>query len=118
MDFSVWIIFQGIALFCFLDVVKGEKVKPVFEELPNPTNVEATLQRMKANDPTLLEVNLNNIKVLDSFVLLSQDELHKVPRSLGSQAEPSHSIHHGRAARAASDSSQALRSIWAWHQED
>ncbi|XP_077173489.1 tropomodulin-2 [Paroedura picta] len=44
------------------NVVKGEKVKPVFEEPPNPTNVEATLQRIKANDPTLLEVNLNNIK--------------------------------------------------------
>uniref|UniRef100_A0A8D0EB88 Tropomodulin 2 n=1 Tax=Salvator merianae TaxID=96440 RepID=A0A8D0EB88_SALMN len=44
------------------NVVKGEKVKPVFEEPPNPTNVEATLQRIKANDPTLQEVNLNNIK--------------------------------------------------------
>ncbi|XP_066491224.1 tropomodulin-2-like [Tiliqua scincoides] len=44
------------------NVVKGEKVKPVFEEPPNPTNVEATLQRIKANDPTLVEVNLNNIK--------------------------------------------------------
>lgn len=47
------------------DVVKGEKVKPVFDEPPNPTNVEETLQRIKANDPTLTEVNLNNIKVLD-----------------------------------------------------
>uniref|UniRef100_A0A8D0GMD0 Tropomodulin n=1 Tax=Sphenodon punctatus TaxID=8508 RepID=A0A8D0GMD0_SPHPU len=46
----------------FPNVVKGEKVKPVFEEPPNPTNVEATFQRMKANDPTLVEVNLNNIK--------------------------------------------------------
>nr|XP_060611257.1 tropomodulin-2 [Anolis sagrei ordinatus] len=44
------------------NIVKGEKVKPIFEEPPNPTNVEATLQRIKANDPTLLEVNLNNIK--------------------------------------------------------
>lgn len=44
------------------NVVKGEKVKPVFEEPPNPTNVEACLQRIKANDPTLQEVNLNNIK--------------------------------------------------------
>ncbi|KAJ6664101.1 hypothetical protein lerEdw1_008316 [Lerista edwardsae] len=44
------------------NVVKGEKVKPIFEEPPNPTNVEATLQRIKANDPTLVEVNLNNIK--------------------------------------------------------
>uniref|UniRef100_A0A8C0H050 Tropomodulin 2 n=2 Tax=Chelonoidis abingdonii TaxID=106734 RepID=A0A8C0H050_CHEAB len=44
------------------NVIKGEKVKPIFEEPPNPTNVEASLQRMKANDPSLLEVNLNNIK--------------------------------------------------------
>lgn len=44
-------------------MVKGEKVKPVFEEPPNPTNVEVSLQQMKANDPSLQEVNLNNIKV-------------------------------------------------------
>uniref|UniRef100_A0A8C3BAG0 Tropomodulin 2 n=1 Tax=Cairina moschata TaxID=8855 RepID=A0A8C3BAG0_CAIMO len=43
-------------------VVKGEKVKPIFEEPPNPTNVEASLQRIKANDPSLTEINLNNIK--------------------------------------------------------
>ncbi|XP_032153344.1 tropomodulin-2 isoform X2 [Sapajus apella] len=44
------------------NVVKGEKVKPVFEEPPNPTNVEISLQQMKANDSSLQEVNLNNIK--------------------------------------------------------
>ncbi|KAI4540544.1 hypothetical protein MG293_009585 [Ovis ammon polii] len=44
------------------NVVKCEKVKPVFEEPPNPTNVEVSLQQMKANDPSLQEVNLNNIK--------------------------------------------------------
>ncbi|XP_039324969.1 tropomodulin-2 isoform X3 [Saimiri boliviensis] len=44
------------------NIVKGEKVKPVFEEPPNPTNVEISLQQMKANDPSLQEVNLNNIK--------------------------------------------------------
>nr|KAF6389217.1 tropomodulin 2 [Myotis myotis] len=32
------------------------------EEPPNPTNVEVSLQQMKANDPSLQEVNLNNIK--------------------------------------------------------
>jgi len=48
---------------CVADVVKGEKVKPIFEEPPNPTNVEASLQRIKANDPSLIEINLNNIKV-------------------------------------------------------
>ncbi|XP_066557475.1 tropomodulin-2 [Amia ocellicauda] len=44
------------------NVIKGEKVKPVFDEPPNPTNVEETLQRIKSNDPALTEVNLNNIK--------------------------------------------------------
>ncbi|KAG8440486.1 hypothetical protein GDO86_006295 [Hymenochirus boettgeri] len=44
------------------NVVKAEKVKPTFEEPPNPTNVEESLQRVKANDPFLLDVNLNNIK--------------------------------------------------------
>lgn len=44
------------------NVVKGEKMNPVFDEPPNPTNVEDTLQRVKSNDNTLTEVNLNNIK--------------------------------------------------------
>ncbi|RXM91286.1 Tropomodulin-3, partial [Acipenser ruthenus] len=43
-------------------VVKGEQIRPVFDEPPNPTNVEETLQRIKGNDPALVEVNLNNIK--------------------------------------------------------
>lgn len=38
-------------------------MNPVFDEPPNPTNVEDTLQRVKSNDSTLTEVNLNNIKV-------------------------------------------------------
>lgn len=44
-------------------------MNPVFDEPPNPTNVEETLQRIKNNDGSLTEVNLNNIKV------------HKTPRS-------------------------------------
>ncbi|KAL2088776.1 hypothetical protein ACEWY4_015675 [Coilia grayii] len=44
------------------NVIKGEKVKPVFDEPPNPTNVEETLQRIKSDDASLTEVNLNNIK--------------------------------------------------------
>ncbi len=47
-----------------VDVIKGEKVKPVFDEPPNPTNMEETLQRIKSNDSSLTEVNLNNIKVM------------------------------------------------------
>ncbi|CDR01199.1 unnamed protein product, partial [Oncorhynchus mykiss] len=44
------------------NVVKGEKMNPVFDEPPNPTNVDDTLQRIKNNDAALTEVNLNNIK--------------------------------------------------------
>ncbi|XP_069561829.1 tropomodulin-2 [Brachyistius frenatus] len=44
------------------NVIKGEKMNPVFDEPPNPTNVEETLQRIKSNDGSLTEVNLNNIK--------------------------------------------------------
>lgn len=58
---------------CVADVVKGEKVKPIFEEPPNPTNVEASLQRIKANDPSLTEINLNNIKV-DSVVSFTSSQ--------------------------------------------
>ena len=38
-------------------------MNPVFDEPPNPTNIEDTLQRIKSNDGSLTEVNLNNIKV-------------------------------------------------------
>ncbi|KAJ4946838.1 tropomodulin-2 [Gymnodraco acuticeps] len=44
------------------NVIKGEKMTPVFDEPPNPTNVDETLQRIKSNDSSLTEVNLNNIK--------------------------------------------------------
>lgn len=46
----------------FNNVIKGEKMNPVFDEPPNPTNVEETLNRIKKNDSSLTEVNLNNIK--------------------------------------------------------
>ncbi|KAG8440482.1 hypothetical protein GDO86_006293 [Hymenochirus boettgeri] len=46
----------------FPNVVKAEPIKPVFDEPPNPTNVEETLKRIKNNDPRLTEANLNNIK--------------------------------------------------------
>uniref|UniRef100_A0A8C4LQE0 Tropomodulin 2 n=1 Tax=Equus asinus TaxID=9793 RepID=A0A8C4LQE0_EQUAS len=54
------------------NVVKGEKVKPVFEEPPNPTNVEVSLQQMKANDPSLQEVNLNNIKAFANMLKVNK----------------------------------------------
>lgn len=46
-----------------IDIVKGEKILPVFDEPPNPTNVEESLKRIKEDDARLVEVNLNNIKV-------------------------------------------------------
>ncbi|XP_021549665.1 tropomodulin-2 isoform X3 [Neomonachus schauinslandi] len=54
------------------NVVKGEKVKPIFEEPPNPTNVEVSLQQMKANDPSLQEVNLNNIKAFADMLKVNK----------------------------------------------
>lgn len=68
---------QHFLRFCVADVVKGEKVKPIFEEPPNPTNVEASLQRIKANDPSLTEINLNNIKVGAVFHLWFMEDLFK-----------------------------------------
>ncbi len=67
VEAHLWIVFV-------VDVIKGEKVKPVFDEPPNPTNVEETLQRIKSNDSSLTEVNLNNIKVMRfSLVHSNQD---------------------------------------------
>ncbi|KAF6133403.1 tropomodulin 3 [Phyllostomus discolor] len=53
---------NGIDQEHFSNVVKGEKILPVFDEPPNPTNVEESLKRIKENDVHLVEVNLNNIK--------------------------------------------------------
>lgn len=52
-----------LLVFIITDVVKGEKIVPVFDEPPNPTNVEESLKRIRENDTHLVEVNLNNIKV-------------------------------------------------------
>ena len=46
-------------------MVKPDTYKPVPDEPPNPTNVEETLRQIQANDSTLEDVNLNNIKVKD-----------------------------------------------------
>ncbi|KAJ8340431.1 hypothetical protein SKAU_G00350640 [Synaphobranchus kaupii] len=54
--------YDGSSSTSYNNVIKGEKVKPVFDEPPNPTNVEETLQRIKSDDAGLTEVNLNNIK--------------------------------------------------------
>uniref|UniRef100_A0A672KBC0 Tropomodulin 1 n=1 Tax=Sinocyclocheilus grahami TaxID=75366 RepID=A0A672KBC0_SINGR len=44
-------------------VIQCTRYKPVPDEQPNDTDVEETLQRIKRNDPDLVEVNLNNIKL-------------------------------------------------------
>lgn len=44
-------------------VIQCTQYKPVPDEEPNSTDVEETLLRLKRNDPDLVEVNLNNIKV-------------------------------------------------------
>lgn len=70
-NICMWMCDDNKADCVFSDVIKGEKMNPVFDEPPNPTNVEETLQRIKKNDSTLTEVNLNNIKVcLSPFVLI------------------------------------------------
>lgn len=53
---------NGISQEHLPNVVKGEKILPVFDEPPNPTNVEESLKRIRENDARLVEVNLNNIK--------------------------------------------------------
>ncbi|XP_015231127.1 PREDICTED: tropomodulin-3 [Cyprinodon variegatus] len=69
------------------DVIKGEKMNPVFDEPPNPTNVEETLQRIKNNDSSLTEVNLNNIKnipipTLKDFAKAMENNTHVTKFSL------------------------------------
>ncbi|KAM4597301.1 tropomodulin-2 [Fundulus diaphanus] len=69
------------------NVVKGEKMNPVFDEPPNPTNVEETLQRVKNNDGSLNEVNLNNIKnipipTLKDFAKAMESNTHVTKFSL------------------------------------
>ncbi|XP_067411940.1 tropomodulin-3 isoform X2 [Emydura macquarii macquarii] len=53
---------NGVSNESFTNIVKGERIIPVLDEPPNPTNVEESLQRIKDNDSRLVEVNLNNIK--------------------------------------------------------
>ncbi len=44
-------------------VAKHQNFKLVDDEPPNNTDVEATLQKLKDNDPETKEIILNNIKV-------------------------------------------------------
>lgn len=54
---------------CVVGVIQCTQYKPVPDEEPNSTDVEETLLRIKRNDPDLVEVNLNNIKVSLSLSL-------------------------------------------------
>lgn len=57
-----WSIIQCCVI--YTGVIQCAQYKPVPDEQPNDTDVEETLQRIKSSDPDLIEVNLNNIKVL------------------------------------------------------
>ncbi|XP_016387179.1 tropomodulin-1 [Sinocyclocheilus rhinocerous] len=61
-------------------VIQCTQYKPVPDEQPNDTDVEETLQRIKRNDPDLVEVNLNNIKNIPVPTLKAYAE---VPSSIG-----------------------------------
>ncbi|XP_053221725.1 tropomodulin-3 isoform X4 [Podarcis raffonei] len=63
---------NGVANESFSNVVKGEKIMPIFNEPPNPTNVEESLQRIKDNDSRLVEVNLNNIKAFADMLRVNK----------------------------------------------
>ncbi|XP_063782161.1 tropomodulin-3-like isoform X2 [Pseudophryne corroboree] len=72
---------NGIDSQGFPNVVKAEPMRPVFDEPPNPTNVEESLKRIKSNDPRLIEVNLNNIKnipipILKEFAMALESNTH------------------------------------------
>ncbi|KAI1887782.1 hypothetical protein AGOR_G00193910 [Albula goreensis] len=43
-------------------VIQCTQYKPVPDEEPNSTDVQETLERIRRNDPDLVEVNLNNIR--------------------------------------------------------
>lgn len=44
-------------------VAKPTPLKTYPEEAPNTTDIDASLDKLKANDKSLKELNLNNIKV-------------------------------------------------------
>ncbi|RXN04873.1 tropomodulin-1 isoform X1 [Labeo rohita] len=58
-------------------VIQCTQYKPVPDEQPNDTDVEETLQRIKRNDPDLVEVNLNNIKNIPIPTLKAYAEAFK-----------------------------------------
>lgn len=59
---------------CVVGVIQCTQYKPVPDEEPNSTDVEDTLMRLKRNDPELVEVNLNNIKVRACVFVCSDED--------------------------------------------
>ena len=53
----------------FQGVAKHPELKLVPDEPANDTDVDGTLQKLMENDPSVTEVNLNNIKVIYAFML-------------------------------------------------
>ena len=53
-------------------VAKHQDFKSFEKEPPNDTDVEAALEKLKNNDASLKELNLNNIKVSNSFLRQTQ----------------------------------------------
>ncbi|MBN3325273.1 TMOD1 protein, partial [Atractosteus spatula] len=58
-------------------VIQSTQYKPVPDEEPNSTDIEKTLEKIKNNDPDLVEVNLNNIKNIPVPMLKAYAEAMK-----------------------------------------
>jgi hypothetical protein len=50
-------------IYVFPGTVKAEACKTFPEAAPNTTDIDSSLKLLKSNDPSLVELNLNNIKV-------------------------------------------------------
>ncbi|XP_061426701.1 tropomodulin-1-like [Lethenteron reissneri] len=58
-------------------VVKPDEYKSVPDEPPNPTDVDTTLEKVKSNDSSVDEINLNNIQNIPVHVLKEYAEALK-----------------------------------------
>jgi hypothetical protein len=56
-------VFGSKSLYVFPGTVKAEACKTFPEQAPNTTDIDLSLKQLKSNDPGLVELNLNNIKV-------------------------------------------------------
>jgi hypothetical protein len=58
----MWDMWQK-QIYVFPGTVKAEACKAFPEQAPNTTDIDLSLKQLKSNDPGLVELNLNNIKV-------------------------------------------------------